>query len=93
MVTQSVEVMGRLDVVVANAGWTRMTSFMDLEQNVDEGDWDRCWSVNVKGGLWLMEASRKYLEANEEGGCMVLTGSVAGVKPSGSSLVSRLIVF
>jgi len=86
MIEETVSVMGRLDVVVSNAGWTKMTNFMDLNDNVVEGDWDRCFNVNVKSHLWLMHAARPHLEKNEQGGAFLLTSSVAGVKPSGSSL-------
>ena len=82
---------GRLDVVVSNFGWTRMTNFTDLDEGVDEEDWDRCYNANVKSHLWLLYGARKYLEeANkrEEGSAVfVSTASTAGVKPAGSSLV------
>lgn len=82
---------GRLDVVVSNVGWTRMRDFSDLEDGVDEEDWDRCFGANVKAHLWLFHAARRWLEesnAREEGSAVfVSTASVAGCKPSGSSLV------
>ncbi|KAF4469798.1 alcohol dehydrogenase [Fusarium albosuccineum] len=53
---------GRLDVVISNVGWTRMRNFSDLEDNVDEDDWDRCFTTNVKSHLWLFHAAKKYLE-------------------------------
>ncbi|RYP00593.1 hypothetical protein DL764_006467 [Monosporascus ibericus] len=81
---------GRLDVVVSNVGWTRMRNFSDLDDGVDEDDWDRCFTVNVKSHLWLFHAARKWLEesnAREEGAAVFMsTASVAGCKPSGSSL-------
>lgn len=76
----------RLDAVVSNYGWTRMTDFLDIEQGVAEADWDRCFQANVKSHLWLFHAARPALEAAE--GVFISTASVAGVKPSGSSLVS-----
>ncbi|SPQ24870.1 41c8ba15-230f-42d3-b8b9-86660cbd211d [Thermothielavioides terrestris] len=80
----------RLDVVISNVGWTRMRNFLDLDDNVAEEDWDRCFSVNVKSHLWLFHAARKWLEesnAREEGAAVfVSTASIAGCKPSGSSL-------
>ncbi|RYP29684.1 hypothetical protein DL767_006636 [Monosporascus sp. MG133] len=80
----------RLDVVVSNVGWTRMRNFSDLDDGVDEDDWDRCFTVNVKSHLWLFHAARKWLEesnAREEGAAVFIsTASVAGCKPSGSSL-------
>ena len=87
LVAETVRTMGRLDVVVSNQGWTRFRDFMDLEDNVDEDDWDRCFNVNVKSHLWLMHASKGALEEGE-GGAFVTTASLAGVVPSGSSLVS-----
>lgn len=79
---------GRLDAVVSNVGWTRMTDFSDLEQGVVEADWDRCFNVNVKGHLWLFHAAQTALA--EADGVFVSTASVAGVRPSGSSLVNYL---
>jgi NAD(P)-dependent dehydrogenase (short-subunit alcohol dehydrogenase family) len=55
------------------AGWTKMTNFMDLDDNMEEDVWDRCFTVNVKSHLWLMHAAKKYLEESE--GCFVSTAS------------------
>ncbi|KAG6363307.1 hypothetical protein INS49_008404 [Diaporthe citri] len=84
----------RLDVVFSNGGWTHMRNLYDLEDNLVDEDWDRCFTVNVKSHLWLMHAAKPYLSAgwdDEEGGaresgCFVTTASLAGVKVSGSSL-------
>ncbi|GAB7352533.1 hypothetical protein MBLNU459_g2926t2 [Dothideomycetes sp. NU459] len=86
LVKETVSTMGRLDVVVSNAGWTRMSNFADLDDNVVEEDWDRCFNVNVKSHLFLLHAARKHLDESE--GSFVTVASVAGVKPSGSSLRS-----
>ncbi|EHY55447.1 hypothetical protein HRR83_008876 [Exophiala dermatitidis] len=90
LVAETVSKMGRLDVVVSNAGWTRLTNFFDLEQQVNEEDWDRCFNVNVKSHLWLLYAAKPHLEktAADEGvgGAFVTVASLAGVRPSGSSL-------
>jgi len=85
LVNETVEQMGRIDVVVSNAGWTRMTEFMNLEHANDETDWDRCFNMNVKSHFFLFEACQKHLEKSE--GAFIATASVAGVIPSGSSLV------
>lgn len=86
LVSETVAVMGRLDVVVSNAGWTRMTNFFNIDEQVIEEDWDRCFEVNVKSHLWLLYTAQKYLEKSENGGCFVTVASIAGVRPSGSSL-------
>ncbi|CAK7273915.1 hypothetical protein SEPCBS119000_005903 [Sporothrix epigloea] len=87
LVQQSVDAMGRLDVVVSNAGWTRITDFMDLDDQVNEDDWDRCYNVNVKAHMWLLYAAKPHLERNEDTkGSFVTIASLAGVRPSGSSV-------
>jgi NAD(P)-dependent dehydrogenase (short-subunit alcohol dehydrogenase family) len=90
LVDETVSKMGRLDVVVSNGGWTRITNFADLEQQVNEEDWDRCFNVNVKSHLWLLYAAKPHLEKSVEtdgvGGAFVTVASLAGVRPSGSSL-------
>ena len=84
LVEETVSTMGRLDVVVSNAGWTRITDFMNFDEGVVDEDWDKCFLYNVKSHLWLAHAAHKELEKTE--GSFVTTASVAGVKPSGSSL-------
>jgi len=84
LVSETVAAMGQLDVVVSNAGWTRFTHFTELDEAMVESDWDRCFNMNVKSHLFLMHAAKPYLEAAE--GAFVTTASVAGVKPSGSSV-------
>ncbi|KAH8687188.1 short chain dehydrogenase/reductase-like protein [Tricladium varicosporioides] len=84
LVEDSVAKMGRLDCVVSNHGWTKVRNFQDLEDNVEEDDWDRCFNMNVKSHLWLFHAAKKYLENSS--GSFITTASIAGVTPSGSSM-------
>ncbi|KAF1832410.1 NAD(P)-binding protein [Decorospora gaudefroyi] len=84
LVSETINKMGRLDVVISNAGWTRMTTFTDIEQQIDDSDWDKCFTMNVKTHLWLAYAAKDALSATE--GVFISTASVAGVKPSGSSV-------
>lgn len=86
LVEETVQVMGRLDVVISNAGWTQMVNFYDLEQNINEADWDKCFAINVKAHLWLLHAAKPHMESNEDGGSFVTIASLAGVIPSGSSI-------
>ncbi|KFY88797.1 hypothetical protein V498_06657 [Pseudogymnoascus sp. VKM F-4517 (FW-2822)] len=84
LVAESVSQMGKLDAVFSNGGWTSIQDFNDLDDNVDEEMWDKCWNMNVKSHLWLMHAAKKYLDESE--GVFITTASLAGVRPSGSSL-------
>lgn len=86
LIKETVDMMGRLDVVVSNAGWTRMTNFTNLDEQLLEEDWDKCYNLNVKSHLWILAAAKPYLEATEDGGSFTTIASLAGVRPSGSSL-------
>jgi NAD(P)-dependent dehydrogenase (short-subunit alcohol dehydrogenase family) len=88
LVEESVAAMGRLDIVVSNHDWTKIRDFHNLDDNMEESDWDNCFTMNVKSHLFLFHASRKHLEATE--GAFITTASLAGVVPSGSSLVRTL---
>ncbi|KAJ5172226.1 Short-chain dehydrogenase/reductase SDR [Penicillium capsulatum] len=81
----TIEELGGLDVVVSNAGWTKMTNFGDLDA-MDDDDWDKCWTMNVKSSLWLFKAAKATFDANPDGGAFIITASIAGARPSGSSL-------
>ncbi|KAL5048793.1 hypothetical protein BDW71DRAFT_9352 [Aspergillus fruticulosus] len=85
MVQTTIEQLGGLDILVSNAGWTKVTTFNDLNA-MDEEDWDKCWSANVKGHLWLFKAALPTFRANPDGGVFLLTSSAAAVSASGSSL-------
>lgn len=41
LVRDTVGKFGRLDVVVSNAGWTRVTNFNNLDEGMVEEDWDK----------------------------------------------------
>lgn len=41
LVRDTISQFGRLDVVVSNAGWTRITDFNNLEEGMIEEDWDK----------------------------------------------------
>ena len=84
LVSSTLSTFGRIDVVISNAGWTRMTSFTDFSQQVDDADWDRCFVMNVKTHLWLAYAAKDALSETE--GTFISTASVAGIKPGGSSV-------
>ncbi|KAJ5309197.1 hypothetical protein N7508_004576 [Penicillium antarcticum] len=85
VVKTTAEKLGGLDIVISNAGWTKMTNFGDLDA-MDEDDWDKCWSVNVKSNFHLFKAALPFFNANAEGGSFLITSSIAGVSATGSSL-------
>ena len=85
LVQQVIDHYGRLDCVVSNQGWTAMRRFEDLDDNMEEADWDRCYNMNVKSHLFLFHATRPHLAMAK--GSFTTVASMAGVIPSGSSIV------
>ena len=65
MVARVVAELGRLDVIVNNAGVTRYAEIMDLT----EADWDRIHRVNAKGVFFcLQRAARQMIVQRQSGG-------------------------
>ncbi|KAL2013778.1 hypothetical protein VTN00DRAFT_1303 [Thermoascus crustaceus] len=85
VVKTSVELLGGLDIVISNAGWTKFAKFGDLNA-LNEDDWDKCWATNVKGSLHLFREALPTFNANPDGGVFIITSSTAAVTPSGSSM-------
>jgi NAD(P)-dependent dehydrogenase (short-subunit alcohol dehydrogenase family) len=70
---EAVKAKGRLDIVFANAG---VAEFAPLDK-ITEEHFDKLFDINVKGTLFTV---RKALQLLKDGGSIILTGSVAGVK-------------
>ncbi|KAI4960063.1 hypothetical protein J4E86_001682 [Alternaria arbusti] len=84
-IRETIEHLGGLDVIIANAGWTRFSEWKDLDSMSDE-EWDKCWNANVKVPKALLSEARSTFDANPDGGLMITTGSIAGVSQGGSSM-------
>jgi 3-oxoacyl-[acyl-carrier protein] reductase len=76
--------LGRLDVLVNNAGWNIGIPFIDLDALTTE-IWDRIFDTNVRGPFQLARAVAPHMRT-QGGGRIVNIASVAGVKPTGSSI-------
>jgi len=84
LVERAVGELGRLDVLVNNAGTTSFIPHGELEK-VTDADWDRILAVNLKGPFQCVRAAREAL-ARDGGGVVVNVSSVAGVIGTGSSI-------
>lgn len=75
--------LGRLDIVLPQAGIARYT---EAGSYADEAQvWDDILGVNVTGYYHLIEASIPHLVAGGHGGAIVMTGSTAATRPVGST--------
>ena len=83
-VEEAVTALGRLDVLVNNAGWNIGIPFPDLESLTAEV-WDRLHAVNLRGPFLLARAAAGHLRAHGAGR-IVNVASVAGLRPAGSSI-------
>ncbi len=76
--------LGRLDVLVNNAGTTHFVPFSDLDALTDE-IWERIFAVNVRGAFNVTRAAAPLMRA-AGGGAVVNVASLAGLRASGSSI-------
>ncbi len=74
MIGQAVERHGHLDTLVCNAGITSVTPIEELE----EDEWDRVITTNVKGMYTLIKHAVPHLKA-AGGGTIVTLGSEMGI--------------
>jgi len=85
LVSGVVAELGRIDVIVNNAGVTRYAYIMDLS----EADWDRIHRVNAKGVFFcLQRAAREMIrqfEADGSGGRIINMASISGRGYAGAS--------
>ena len=71
------KVKGRIDIIFANTGVAEFVPF----GKVSEEHFDRLFNINVKGALFTVQ---KGLPLLKDGGSIILTGSVAGIKGTGA---------
>ena len=78
--------LGRLDIVLSNAGIVRL--------HADSGDPEQLWrdivGTNLTGGFHVVNAAVPHLIAGGRGGVIVFTGSTAGVRPVANPGVGAL---
>jgi rhamnulose-1-phosphate aldolase/alcohol dehydrogenase len=74
---------GGLDHVAVTAG---LYPTPDENGRIDDEDWDRCFSVNVKGNFLVADETAKIWEEQDIEGSMVITTSVNAVVPKIGSM-------
>jgi NAD(P)-dependent dehydrogenase (short-subunit alcohol dehydrogenase family) len=85
MIGRAVSELGRLDVIVNNAGVTRYAYIMDLS----EADWDNIHRVNAKGVFFCLQRAARQMIAQFErdgsGGRIINMASISGRGYAGAS--------
>jgi 3-oxoacyl-[acyl-carrier protein] reductase len=76
--------LGRLDVLVNNAAWNIGIPFAELDKLTVE-IWDRVFDTNVRGPFQLARAAATHMR-KRDAGRIVNIASIAGLRPSGSSI-------
>lgn len=84
LVAAATERWGRLDILINNAGTTRVIPHADLDAVTDEV-WRRILGVNLLGTWYMTRAAVPALRKSG-GGSIVNITSIAGIWPSGSSV-------
>jgi 3-oxoacyl-[acyl-carrier protein] reductase len=85
LVEETVRQLGRLDILINNAGWSKFVPHRQLE-GLTEEVLERTWRTNVKGPLYVTRAAIPHLLASG-GGSIVNTTSVAAYHGGGSSII------
>ena len=72
MIAQTVEALGRLDIVASNAGIIRWERFLDITPPVLRA----IVNVNIKGNVYVCQAAARQMIAQGQGGRIIITSSV-----------------
>ena len=76
---------GRLDVLVNNAGWSKLTPHWELDALTDE-IWDRTLNTNLRGAFYCVRAAVPLMRKNG-GGSIINNTSASAFTAAGSTIV------
>ena len=85
VVRKTVAELGGLDVLVSNAGNTKIAPFGDIHA-LSEEDWDYTWNVLTKANVFLFQEALSTFNTNPDGGVFLIMSSLAGLITNGSSM-------
>jgi 3-oxoacyl-[acyl-carrier protein] reductase len=74
LVAEAVRAFGRLDMAVANAGFSLFSDFYETTP----AEFDRVTALNLRGSYFLAQAAARQMRAQGQGGRVLLLSSVCG---------------
>jgi SDR family mycofactocin-dependent oxidoreductase len=87
-VEAGVATLGRLDIVLSNAGIVRLSP--EPDPDFSARTWQDILGTNLTGAYHTVAATVPHLVAGGRGGVIIFTGSTAGVRPTASTTASGL---
>ena len=84
LAAKSAEALGGLDILINNAGTTKFVPFQDLD-GLNPDDFIHLFQTNAMSIYFASRAAAKVMNSRG-GGHIISTVSIAGLKPSGSSI-------
>ena len=78
-VHNAAEQLGRLDILINNAGVTLTKPFLELS----EAEWDQQVDTNLKGAFLVAQAAAKIMREQATGGAIVNIASILGLRVAG----------
>ncbi|MGI6162167.1 MAG: SDR family NAD(P)-dependent oxidoreductase [Christensenellales bacterium] len=81
MIKQTVEIYGRLDVLVNNAGINGGPEYRKPIHEYDDELWHRIINVDLNGVYYCSKYAIKQMEKQGEGGNIINIGSIVGLTP------------
>lgn len=84
LIDQTLSHLGRVDILINNAGITFPVKFNDLE-SLTEQMWDDIYAVNVKGAFFCSRAASVPMKKQGDG-CIINVSSASGFNGRGSSI-------
>ena len=77
-VNDGVAQLGRLDIVLANAGISSMAPTLEMDESV----WDEMIEINLTGQWKTIRAAVPHIVSGGRGGSVVITSSLAAITPN-----------
>ncbi|EHL00077.1 putative Versicolorin reductase [Glarea lozoyensis 74030] len=79
VIQETISQLGGLDIIIANAGYTRFSTFSDLTATTTS-DWDTCFAVNIKSLHYLLREALSTFNDNSEAAQLQWVKCMAGTQ-------------